>query len=78
MLFRLALCDRACSKSADQERTIICALLEGGNFALPFGLFWLLQPLALAQAHAGAAAVFVDEFDARFFKRSSDLDQRRC
>ena len=68
MLFRLALCDRACSKSADQERTIICALLEGGNFALPFGLFWLLQPLALAQAHAGAAAVLVDEFYAAQFK----------
>ena len=31
---------------------------------LRFGLFRLLQPLALAQAHAGAAAVFVDELDA--------------
>ena len=64
VLFRLALCDRACSKSADQERTIICALLEGGNFALPFGLFGLFQSLTLAQAHAGAAPVLVDEFDA--------------
>ncbi len=38
-----------------------------GNLALSFGLFGLLRPLALAQAHARAAAVFVDEFDARFF-----------
>ncbi|MGA9563291.1 MAG: hypothetical protein WBR32_19820 [Pseudolabrys sp.] len=30
----------------------------------PFGLFGLLRTLAFAQAHAGAAAVFVDEFDA--------------
>ena len=45
---------------------------------MPFRLFGLFQPLALAQAHAGASAVLVDEFDARFFKRSSDLDQRRC
>ena len=34
---------------------------------LPFRLFGLLRPLALAQAHAGAAAVFVDEFDAGVF-----------
>jgi hypothetical protein len=27
------------------------------------GLFWLLRPLTLAQAHAGAAAVLVDEFN---------------
>jgi hypothetical protein len=30
----------------------------------PFRLFGLLRTLAFAQAHAGAAAVFVDEFDA--------------
>jgi hypothetical protein len=34
------------------------------GFATPSGLFCLLQPLALAQAHA--AAVLVNEFDARF------------
>jgi hypothetical protein len=37
---------------------------------------WLFGPfpaLPLAEAHAGAAAVLVDEFEARFFKRSSDF-----
>jgi predicted nucleic acid-binding protein len=33
-----------------------------------FGLFGLLQPLALAQAHAGAPAILVDEFDAGHLK----------
>jgi hypothetical protein len=32
--------------------------------ALPFGLFGLLQPMTLAQSHAGAASVLVDDFDA--------------
>ena len=36
-------------------------------------LFGILRPLALAQAHAGAAAVFVDEFDARLFKGTSNF-----
>ena len=36
----------------------------GRYFALPFGLFWLFRSLAPAQAHAGAAAVLVNEFDA--------------
>jgi hypothetical protein len=35
---------------------------------LPFRLFGLLDPLALAEAHAGAAPVFVDEFDPAQFK----------
>ena len=35
--------------------------------ALPSRLPGLLRPLALAQAHAWAAAVFVDEFDAGAF-----------
>jgi hypothetical protein len=38
--------------------------LRGFHHPAPSGLFWLLQPLALAQAHAGAACVFGDEFDA--------------
>jgi hypothetical protein len=39
----------------------------------PFRLFGLLQPLALAQAHARATAVFGDEFNAGFFKRNSNF-----
>ena len=35
-----------------------------------------MDPLALAEAHAGAAAVLVDEFDARFFKRSFGLTMK--
>ena len=31
---------------------------------LLFRLFGLFEPLSLAESHAGAAAVFVDEFDA--------------
>jgi hypothetical protein len=38
--------------------------LRGFHHPAPSGLFWLLQPLALAESHAGAAAVFADEFDA--------------
>ena len=34
----------------------------------PLRLFGLSESLAFAQAHAGAAAVFVDEFDAGGFK----------
>ena len=34
---------------------------------LPFRLFGLLGPLALAQAQAGATAVLVNEFDAGVF-----------
>ena len=32
--------------------------------------FW---PLTIAQSHAGAATILVDEFDARHFQRSSEL-----
>jgi hypothetical protein len=32
--------------------------------ALPFGLFWLFEPLTLAQPHASTTAVFIDELDA--------------
>ena len=44
---------------------------QGRRHPAPSGLFWLLQPPALAQAHAGAAAVLVDEFDARDLKCTS-------
>jgi hypothetical protein len=37
-----------------------------------FPLLRLFCPLPLAEAHSGATAVFVDEFDARRFKRSPD------
>ena len=40
-------------------------------FSIPSGSFLSLEvfwALALAQAHTGAAAVFVDEFDAGFFE----------
>ena len=53
--------------------------LRGFHHPAPSGLFWLLQPLALAQAHAGAAAVFVDEFDAgqgRIADMQADLDSK--
>ena len=36
-------------------------------------LLRLFDTLALAQAHTRAAAIFVDEFDARFFKGTSDF-----
>jgi hypothetical protein len=39
-----------------------------GSPTLPFGLFGPFQSLTLAQAHTGAAAVFVDEFDAGCFQ----------
>ena len=44
-------------------RTRIKTSLRGYHPA-PSGLFWLLQPLALAESYTGAAAVFVDEFNA--------------
>ena len=47
--------------------------LNIGFFAKSASLFWLLRPLALAQAHTRAAAVLVDEFDARLFKSASDF-----
>ena len=37
-----------------------------------FSLFGLLRPLALAQAHARAASVLVDEFDAGVFQRAAE------
>ena len=46
---------------------------QGRRHPAPSRLFWLLQPLALAQAHAGAAAVLVDEFDASLFESSPDF-----
>ena len=43
-------------------------------FSLSFGLYW---PLTFAQAHSGAAAVLVDEFDACGFECSSnDIEGR--
>ena len=36
-------------------------------------LLRLFDTLALAQAHTRAATIFVDEFDARFFKGTSDF-----
>ena len=40
--------------------------------ALPSRLPGLLRPLAFAEAHAWAAAVFVDEFDAGTFQRATN------
>jgi hypothetical protein len=40
-------------------------------------LLGLLFPLSLAQSHSWTAAILVDEFDACFFKGSSDLLSRR-
>jgi hypothetical protein len=45
-------------------RTRVKTGLRGFYHPAPSGLFWLLQPLALAESYAGAAAVFVDEFNA--------------
>ena len=45
-------------------RTRVKTGLRGFHHPAPSGLFWLLQPLALAESYAGAAAVFVDEFNA--------------
>jgi hypothetical protein len=68
---------------AIKSRVMAAALL---NFATPRShrtkyrpsqLFGLLQPLALSQAHARAAAVLFDELDAGGFKRSSDRIQCR-
>jgi hypothetical protein len=48
----------------------------------PSGLFWLLQPLTLAESHAGAAAVLVDEFErplqrkTRFFGNPNFVSQK--
>ena len=36
-------------------------------------LLRLFDTLALAQAHTRAAAIFVDEFDARYFKGTSEF-----
>ena len=36
-------------------------------------LFRLLQLLTLAQSHAPAAAILVDELNSRFFESSSDF-----
>jgi hypothetical protein len=47
--------------------------LFGSHRPAASGLFRLLQPLALAQAHTGTAAVFGDELDARLFKGASDF-----
>jgi hypothetical protein len=44
------------------------ASLRGFHQPAPSGLFWPLQSLTLAQAHTGAAAVFVDEILFRFHK----------
>jgi hypothetical protein len=49
-----------------------------GFSALPFRLFGLLRPLALAKPHPRAASVFVDEFDAGSFQRSAFSETAVC
>jgi hypothetical protein len=45
----------------------------GTRRSLPVYYSGFFSPLALAQVHAGAAAVLVDELDARLFKDTSDF-----
>ena len=47
--------------------------LNIGFFAKSASLFRLLRPLAFAQTYSRAAAILVDELDARLFKGASDF-----
>ena len=61
------------------SRTLAEAGLRGFHHPALSGLFWLLQALALAQPHTGAAAILIDEFDAGVLQCAPDCEIiRRC